>query len=120
MDLDDELDRIQQQSEQQFAEAFRRVSRIEGDCQSLTFDATSGDGLATVRVSSAGTVLSITLSKGFGDMSRPTWALADDLDAAATAIQDAVNRARALAGKEVHARFVEEFPEAYELLDDLR
>lgn len=53
-------------------------------------------------------------------MSRPSWILADDIDRACQAIVQAVNNARTSAAKDMNERFQRLYPEAYELLDDLR
>jgi len=116
----DELRRLQELSAQQLATARRRVSEIEADGAELSFEATSHRGEVTVRVSSTGVVTDISLASGFGDPGKPTWMLADDIDNVSRAIVEAVSRARAKAAEEMRGRFAQAFPEAYELLDDLR
>ncbi|MFR9752095.1 YbaB/EbfC family nucleoid-associated protein [Nocardia sp. 004] len=116
----EELRRIQEESERSISAALDRVSQVEADAEERSFSAVSDDGLASVRVSSTGAVLDITLARGFGDMNRPTWMAADDIDKVARSIVEAVRRARSDAGADTHRRFAEAFPGAYELLDDLR
>ena len=121
MDYDlEELRHLQELSAQQLAAARRRVSEIEDDGAQLSFEASSERGEATVRVTSTGVVTDIWLKSGFGDLSQPTWLLADEIDNVSRAIVEAVSRARAKAAEEMRGRFARAFPEAYELLDDLR
>lgn len=115
----DDLDR-QQDFEWQLANAQRRVDSVHAECLAQSFEGTSSDRLASVRVTGTGQVLDITLCSGFGDMSRPTWMLADDIDAAANAIVKAVNAARLLAAEGARSCFNEEFSGTHSVLDDRR
>ncbi|WP_028479130.1 YbaB/EbfC family nucleoid-associated protein [Nocardia sp. CNY236] len=116
----EDLIRVVGEGEHQIAELRRRVEGVGEGLADVSFQAASSDGRASARIARDGHVLDITLRDGFGDISRPTWVLADDVDIAARAIVEAVNRARATASQETYERFREQFPDAFDLLDDLR
>ncbi|WP_067857458.1 YbaB/EbfC family nucleoid-associated protein [Nocardia shimofusensis] len=116
----EELRHLQELGDRQLAAARRRVDDIENDGAGLSFEATSDGGDATVRVTSTGVVTNISLASGFGDLGQPAWLLADDVDKVCVAIVQAVGRARSKAAEEMRGRFAQAFPDAYELLDDLR
>ena len=112
--------RLQEQGDRQLAAVRRRVEGVEHDGAGLSFTATSGGGEATVQVTSTGVVTNISLASGFGDLNQPAWLLADDIDNVCRAVVEAVGRARSKASEEMRGRFAQAFPDAYDLLDDLR
>ncbi|WP_280505521.1 YbaB/EbfC family nucleoid-associated protein [Nocardia farcinica] len=112
--------RLQELGDRQLAAVRQRVEGVENDGASLSFTATSGGGEATVQVTSTGALTHISLASGFGDLSQPAWLLADDIDKVCRAIVEAVGQARAKASEEMRGRFAQAFPDAYDLLDDLR
>ncbi|UFS97060.1 YbaB/EbfC family nucleoid-associated protein [Nocardia huaxiensis] len=102
--------RQQEEFERELIQVQRRIDRVVEECRTEEYRESSPDGLASVRVGGTGEVLDITLPRGFGDLNRPSWALGDDIDAAAGAIVAAVNAARSRAAEVAAQRFSEEFP----------
>ncbi|MBF6072179.1 YbaB/EbfC family nucleoid-associated protein [Nocardia farcinica] len=85
-----------------------------------SFTGTSRDKQVTATVSGDGRmVLGVRLERGFGDLSRPAWALADDIDIACAGIVEAIRDARRQAVSNSIQQLAREFPEAFELLKDL-
>ncbi|MFI2279272.1 hypothetical protein [Nocardia beijingensis] len=117
----DDLMRLLDETDRQI-EAFRaRVRGVMFEVEDESHTARSKDGRAIAVVSGDGRqVQDISLPYGLGDMSRPAWALTDDLNTTCQAIVDAVNSARRTASVSVFEKLREEFPEAFDLLTDLQ
>lgn len=98
-----------------------RGSRAMSIASRESFTGYSKDRLVMAVVSGDGrTVLDIRMKQGFGDMSRPAWLLADDIDIACRGIVEAINSARKEAVDHSVKALADEFPEAFELLKDLK
>ncbi|MCA2209279.1 YbaB/EbfC family nucleoid-associated protein [Nocardia rosealba] len=115
--LGDLLDQIHNQ-----IDAFHtRASSAISGASHESFTGYSNDRRVKAVVSNDGrTVLDIELKAGFGDLNRPAWLLADDVDLTCRGIVEAINAAREGAAERSTTALAEEFPEAFELLKDLK
>ncbi|MFD3507063.1 hypothetical protein [Nocardia sp. NPDC058666] len=116
-ELGELLDQIHDQLDTFRARASRAVSTASRE----SFTGYSNDRRVMAVVSGDGqTVRDIRMKQGFGDLSRPAWLLADDIDLACQGIVEAINNARKEAVDQSIKALAEEFPEAFELLKDLK
>ncbi|WP_280469614.1 hypothetical protein [Nocardia brasiliensis] len=90
----DDVAAQQEQFERRRDIARGRIDAVMASVGSMLFTGTSSDRAAVASVSSSGDVVDIRLARGFGDLTRPSWAVADDINSVATAIVEAVNAAR--------------------------
>ncbi|MET7771605.1 hypothetical protein [Nocardia sp. NPDC005366] len=117
----DQLNELVERTYHQLAAFEARANNVLSEASAECFTEYSGDRRALAVVSGDGRhVLDIRLTHGFGDLSRPAWALADDLDEACRGIVEAINAARHVATRNSIDHLAREFPEAFELLNDLR
>lgn len=120
MELEDLRDLLAR-TDDQIAALRARVRGVIWEAEEESHTARSHDGLAVAVVSGNGQeVLDLSLPQGLGDFGRPAWALADDLDAACRAIVEAVNSARHSAAVAGIDKLQQEFPDAFDLINDLR
>ncbi|MFC9660556.1 hypothetical protein ACFVJ5_09975 [Nocardia sp. NPDC127606] len=116
-ELGELLDRIHNQLNAFQARASSAISTASRD----SFTGYSNDRRVMAVVSGDGrTVLDIRMKQGFGDLNRPAWLLADDIDLACRGIVEAINSARREAVDQSVEALTKEFPEAFELLKDLK
>ncbi|MEV0539707.1 YbaB/EbfC family nucleoid-associated protein [Nocardia salmonicida] len=116
-ELGELLDQIHNQ-----LDAFRvRATSVISTASRESFTGYSNDRLVIAVVSGDGrTVLDIRMKQGFGDLNRPAWLLADDVDVACRGVVEAINSARKEAVDQSVKALADEFPEAFELLKDLK
>ncbi|MEV6557539.1 YbaB/EbfC family nucleoid-associated protein [Nocardia sp. NPDC051756] len=105
----DDVAAQQEQFERQRDIARGRIDAVMESVGSMLFTGTSLDRAAVASVSSSGDVVDIRLARGFGDLNRPNWMVADDLNSVAVAIVEAVNAARVSRAETVAGRLAREF-----------
>ncbi|MGF0319204.1 hypothetical protein [Nocardia fluminea] len=93
----DDIDLQQAQFDRLRAVAQQRIETAMAEVRAQIFAGVSTDRSATARVSSSGVVLSIELTRGFGDFGQPAWMVADTVNSTARAIVEAVKAARTAA-----------------------
>ncbi|MBF6235765.1 YbaB/EbfC family nucleoid-associated protein [Nocardia otitidiscaviarum] len=86
-----------------------QINYVHRECRAQLFQATSSNGYASAVVSGTGEVVDLTVGRGFGDLTRPTWMLASDIESAADAIVAAINDARSRAAEDTAIRFSRAF-----------
>ncbi|MFI6046965.1 hypothetical protein ACIA8C_35470 [Nocardia sp. NPDC051321] len=125
--LDGQFEEIFEHAEQQIAALQERAGRALAEFESRTYTGSSDDGRAVVRLSPDGFVQHITLPHGLGISTGSRASLesawgdnADELAATCAAMVTAINRARLDLVGDGLAALRHEFPEAMELLDDLK
>ncbi|WP_338772986.1 YbaB/EbfC family nucleoid-associated protein [Nocardia vulneris] len=105
----DDVAAQQEQFERQRDIARGRIDAVMASVGSMLFTGASSDRAAVASVSSSGDVVDIRLARGFGDLTRPSWVVADDVNSVATAIVEAVNAARFSRAETVADRLAGEF-----------
>ncbi|MFF3227180.1 hypothetical protein ACFYV7_30585 [Nocardia suismassiliense] len=105
----DDVAAQQEQFERQRDITRGRIDAVMASMGSMLFTGVSSDRAAVASVSSSGDVVDIRLPKGFGDLTRPSWVVADDINSVAAAIVEAVNAARFNRAETVAGRLADEF-----------